>query len=56
MIGEKVVFRPRDRYVLRKLVIEIGENALNGECWTKKLNKPNNINLFYLETDEQFTF
>lgn len=53
---KKVIFRHRDRYVIRKLLIEIGENTLNTECWSKKLNKPSNINLFYLETDEHFTY
>lgn len=51
-----VVYRHADKYVIIRLLKEIGVYRLESECRLKHLPKPKRVRLFYLEAKEDSIF
>ncbi len=51
-----IVYRNTDKFVIEKLLQEIGRHTLAKECELKRLPFPKRIRLFYLESNDDCTF
>ena len=51
-----IVFRNKDRYAIKHLLVEIGPNRLNTECENKRYAVPKRLSHFYLEHTDECTF
>ena len=53
---KNVVYRNYDRYVLKHLLVEIGEHTLRMECERKHYSFPKRLGNFFLETNDDCSF
>ncbi|WP_138837779.1 hypothetical protein [Flagellimonas algicola] len=48
-------FKHMDKYAIKRLLLEIGQNRLNRECEQKRLPLPKRVRMFYLEQNANCT-
>lgn len=55
-IMKNVVYRNQDKYVLTRLLKEIGEHTLRKHCTLIRVPFPKRLRLFFLESNDECTF